>query len=472
MTIAFSLDGKYIIAGFSKGKVAVWSLDNKTKIFEESGLNEIIFADFLCGNHDIVIVNKNGGIFVINLLVRNHVLELESRKKPLTASIDAGKRYLALINKKQEIEIIDLVAKMPLGVIDDGTHLKHAIFLGFDRLGQQLVAVTERGKVLSWNPATLRLLRQMNLGGGEWTGSSSLIHAASTNRSANVFIVGLEEIAIPKGGLKGMAHPTNLMRTNTVIAYDFKTGMEIKRVKFPYDYVTAIAMGPGNDHAAIVSYDSEVIHILDFRKGEYVAQVALNDKPTVVIVSDDDKYFAAGFENGNVGIWSLSSTEITSAYSYNNNILPSLGARIRPTQDLPPALQPGNPITMAILEFKSTGIKEDIGPVCLDMMHVGLANYPYITLVERDRIKEVIGQLSFSMSGLTIEDGIQAGKMLNADYILFCSVGALGTSKVFNARLVDVDLGSVVAGRGVIAEECRDQDVFDSIKMLISTLAK
>lgn len=42
----------------------------------------------------------------------------------------------------------------------------------------------------------------------------------------------------------------------------------------------------------------------------------------------------------------------------------------------------------------------------------------------------------------------------------------------FNARIVDVETARVVLGRQVLCEECREQDFFDAIKMVSSTIAQ
>lgn len=470
--LEFSPDGQFLAGGTDHGAVTVWALENRTPIFELSEFGRVLLVDFLTGGQEIVVVDKKGRISGVNLLTRLKSFSFTSRSAPRVVALDNGKRFLALINRKQKVEIFDLVAKMPVGTIDGADELKHTVFLGFDRLGQQLVAITERGEVLVWNPATLRLLRKASLGGGELHGSRSLIHAASTNRSANVFIVGLEEVALPKGGLSGMARPGDLVRTQTIIAYDFNTGIEIKRIKFPYSAVSLIAMGPGNDHAAVVAKGATHIRLTDFRKGEFGATVSLEASPTAIAVSENDGYLAAGYADGIVAVWSLEFIGSRIATSEGEAALPTLGGRIRPTSQLSPALQPGSPVTMAILEFSSKGVGKDISSTCLEIMATGFANVPHITLVERSRIKDIIDELELSLTGLTESDGIRVGKMLNAGYVLLCSVGALGSSYVFNARLVNVETGVVEAGRGVICEECRDQDIFDAVNMLVQVLAQ
>ncbi len=105
-------------------------------------------------------------------------------------------------------------------------------------------------------------------------------------------------------------------------------------------------------------------------------------------------------------------------------------------------------------------------------MSNALANVDYVTLVERDHIETILKEQQFQLSGLTEDQGVSVGKILKADVVLLGNVGRLGTSIVFSARLINVETGKVMKGREVICEECRDQDFYDAINMLVSTIAR
>jgi TolB-like protein len=101
-----------------------------------------------------------------------------------------------------------------------------------------------------------------------------------------------------------------------------------------------------------------------------------------------------------------------------------------------------------------------------------LANFDYITLVERRQIETVLKEQQFQLSGLTEDEGVSVGRILKADIILVGNVGKLGTSVVFSARLINVETGKVMKGREVICEECRDEDMYDAINALVGTIAR
>ena len=387
-------------------------------------------------------------------------------------ALDAGKRFLAVATAKEHIEVLDLEAGMPVGSIDARNKLKNLLFLGFNRLGEQLVAITKRAKVVSWNPVTQRLLREFALTSNEIHGSKSVIHSAATNRASNIFVVGLQEVALPKGGLKGnRARPTDLVRQNMILAYDWNGGFEIKRVKFPYGTIEEIALGPGNDHVAVTNNKNNDITLVDLRKGELSSSVTMAAEPKVLVVSDDDQWLAAGGPKGMVFVWELDFRAKPTAETIAS-VLPSFSGRIRTASNQEPALAPDIPTTFAILSFESKGLAQNLGDAGLDMLTTYLANFDYISLVERQKILAIIEELKLQASDLTERNGAQIGRLLNADKILLCSVSAIGSSYIFNARIVDVETARVVKGRQVMCEECRDQDIFDAINLLGTTIAR
>jgi WD40 repeat protein len=284
--------------------------------------------------------------------------------------------------------------------------------------------------------------------------------------------VGLQEVALPKGGLKSTARPTDLIRQNMVIAFDWNSGMEIKRLKFPDGAIKNIALGPGSDHVAVTNNRNNNITLIDLRKGELRASVASEEKPLALAVSEDDKWLAAGSEKGQISVWQLQFRE-KPALATQASSLPSLSGRIRTQSNLGAALQPGVSVVLAIVNFEAKGgVTSKIGDVGLDMLTTSLANFDYITLIEREKIQQILDELKLQSSGLTEKDGARVGKLLNADKVLLCGVSALGANYLFSARVVDVETARVESGRQVMCEECREQDIFDAINLLAGTIAQ
>jgi len=469
--LAFSGDGKYLLGGSKNGSFQCWDLERKTPIAVWALKGTPIFVNFLSENKTFVAVDKSGNVSVIGLLSGSALVTFKSKGSPRRIALDAGKRYLAIASEEEWIEVFDVNAKMPAGAIDARGKIKDILFLGFDRLGEQLVAITAGAKAVSWNPSTQRLIREVSLRSNELHGSQSVIHAAATNRASNIFVVGLQEVALPKGSVQGIRKPTDLIRRNQIIAFDWNSGIEVKRVKTNWR-VDLAALGPGNDHVVVINNSDNYITLIDLRKGEVGSSVAMAEKPQVLTVAETDRWLAAGAEKGKIAVWTLEFRQGPTAENISSK-LPSLSGRIRTAQaNTGPALSPDVPTTIAILPFQAKGISQDVADLCVDLMISSLANFSYITLVERNRIQEVMKEFELQMTGLTEQNGAEIGKLLNADNVILGSIGALGSSYLFNARILDVETGRVIKGRQVICEECRSQDIYDAVNLLISTIAR
>jgi hypothetical protein len=464
VAMAFLANDKILVVGDDEGNTGCWDLGKKILLNSVKLDDPPLFVGAL-SERAYVAVDRSGKVVVQDILKGVSPTSFQCKAKPLRVALDAGRQYLAVVTDDQKMELFDLKAMMPSGTIDVHDKLDDILFLGFDRLGQQVVAVCKYGQVLSWNPTTLKPMRELTLAGGELHGSTTVVHAAATNRAANVFGVGLEEIALPKGGVLG---GQDLMRNFTIVAYDWNTGVEIKRVKTNWA-VEQMVMGPGNDHLSVTNDEDNSITLIDLRKGEVGSSVTVEEKPVVLAVSEDNAWIAAGSKNGTISIWQMKFKEDAKAATAAT---PSLGGRIRPRGVSEPALKAGVPVKMAIMGFEGKGISDEIADICVGSLGNALANIDYITLVERRQIEKIINEQKFQLSGLTEEEGVEVGKISKADIVLLGSIGKLGSSLVLSARLISVTTGKVLKGREVVCEECRDQDIYDAITMLASTIAQ
>jgi hypothetical protein len=123
----------------------------------------------------------------------------------------------------------------------------------------------------------------------------------ATNSGGDRFLLGLQEVFIPKGAVqKG----NTMERRNLIVVYDWVSGQEIKRVPLRYR-VDGMALGPGPNHVSYFSEDSRTINLLNLEKSEVGSSVAVDEKPTSIALSDDGEYLAVGTENGVVNLYEV-----------------------------------------------------------------------------------------------------------------------------------------------------------------------
>jgi WD40 repeat protein len=469
--LAFSSDGSTLLAGDANGQITGWAVQDQTTALQTRLDDEIRFLGFLSGDTSFVSVDKDGVVSVRPLDGAAPPTRFDLDETPRAVALDASRTHLAVATEDDQIHLLNLQAGMTRGRIDTRGALEAVRYLGFDRLGQRLIAITREGTVLTWNPATQQRLRELALSGGDLHGSRSVIRAAATNRASNVFVVALEEVALPEGGLRGRARPGDLTRRHVIVAYDWSTGLEIKRIDYPEGPARQLVLGPGSDHVAVVPNEGARLTLVNVRRGEAASTVSTPGETRTLARSGDDTWLAAGTETGRIAVWQVQQSDPPTA-SRPDTTLPSLSGRIRVLSTETPALSADTSAQVAVLPFQSKGDPTRIADMCSSALTTQLANVEHLTLLERERIDAVIDELNFSASELTESKGMRIGHVLNADYLILGTLNALGSTYLFNARLLHVETSRVVAGRQVICEECQVQDVFDAIHLLGTTLAQ
>lgn len=467
--LAFTADGEHLIAGRDDGRVEVWGLDSKQTVHVSRLPTEVVFVGAL-GDTGWVAVGRGGQSVTRSIGGEGEAPSTVADGRVLRGTLDAAGHHLAVMREDGDIELLRVADGAQLGTLDPGDRLDgDVVFIGFDRLGQQLAAVSNRGQALFWNPVTKRVLRQTTLSGGDLHGSRSKIHVIASRPEARVLAAGIEEVALPRGGLSGQTRPGDLVRRDVVVAYDWDRAMEVGRMEIADGEVAALAVGPGPDHVVVARRRRSDVKIIDLQAGRLAATVTLNAEPSALAVSDDDRWLAAGLLTGDIAVWSLASPSVAGTARMDQQ-LPALSGRIRVVGEKAPAMRPSSPATIAVLPFEGRGEAESRSPLVTETLTSDLANVESLTLVERLRIDALLEELRLLEEGITRSDGLEVGRMLQADYVILGSVEALESSFLLNARVLAVETSEVMSGRQVLCERCRTTDLVDAVRTLGAVL--
>ena len=125
---------------------------------------------------------------------------------------------------------------------------------------------------------------------------------------------------------------------------------------------------------------------------------------------------------------------------------------------LAPALAAAGPV-VAVLPFANHSRDagwDPLGKGLADMMTTDLANNSAITVVERQRLADVLGELSIQQSVFIDPATAQTvGKGLGATHLVTGSLIALDPQLRLDVRLIAVDTGAVLVGEQVLGEKHR-----------------
>src|SRR5687767_10308099 len=104
--------------------------------------------------------------------------------------------------------------------------------------------------------------------------------------------------------------------------------------------------------------------------------------------------------------------------------------------------------TVAVMPFSYVSLVRGgdtgaLGEAVADMVSTELGGKQQIRLVERQAVKDLLDKQKLLVSGrVSDEDALRAGKLLNADYVIFGSVTVVRDEVRLDMRIVDVETGT------------------------------
>lgn len=299
-SIGFSMNGATILVGDEKGKYIF--LDNENaKVVASGSLNsEVIFADFLNDDSEVLLLDSKGQIEILDGKSFKPIRNIHLNDSPTRISIDPNKQYLSYITKDFQLKTFNLRANMVQSTVDISNRMDNSLYIGYDRFGQQVAVLSDDGTAIIYNPNSQKVIRESVLRSDEFHGSSSVMHSAASNKGSDLFITAVQEVFIPKGGIQG-GQPE---RRNSLMAYDWDSSSEIKRIRIN-NRPDQLVLGPGPNHLAYFTNKRFEITLVDITQGAEVSSVTLDEFPEIIKISDNDAFLASGDKNGSVYLYSL-----------------------------------------------------------------------------------------------------------------------------------------------------------------------
>lgn len=299
--LAISNDGRLIACSDVKGNIIIYDTDSNTVVHTQKGVGKCLLLNFLTNTNSLIAVKTDGELIEYALKDFAKTNRTQRFSEPLLATLDPNQLFITSLSKKGLIEVYDLRANMTQARIATVGDVKNPLFMGFDRFGQQLALINNIGNTFSWEVINQRFLRELKLQSGEYSNSRSVIQSAASSRGADFFVVGMQEVFIPKGGLKAGQQPE---RRNVLISYDWTTGQENKRISLQYR-IDGMTMGPTSSSITYFCEDTRNIFLVNLDKGEIRQGTSIDEKPSSISLSENGSILAVGSIAGNVYLYDV-----------------------------------------------------------------------------------------------------------------------------------------------------------------------
>jgi len=105
----------------------------------------------------------------------------------------------------------------------------------------------------------------------------------------------------------------------------------------------------------------------------------------------------------------------------------------------------GNPVSVAVKVLEPSNLEANENILFTDFISSYLSDYEEISLIENENIEAVLAEQSFSSLGLSDDENIELGLIINADYLLTGDLGMIGINEYFiSLKLIHIPQGQIV----------------------------
>lgn len=475
--IRISNDGRFLAYGDKEGMVYLWDINAKRLLhkldYHNKAVNSLIFDSknqFLLAGSD----DKKISIWdLYSGQVKKILKDFKSKVKCLDVSPDD--RIIAACGDKKEVYLWEF----PLGSLKGKLkgHKKDIVSLSFSINGDQILSVGKDRQMIIWDIGRQQPVRKTEISSGTMKGSG--IDIVSANFSYDKFFVGIgiQEHVLAKGG-------RDMIFKYILSFFHWKTGAEIEVLEGNKKDIEFFSISPDKNY---VITDNSTLHhnqisLWNIQKGIIEQNYPIEGEITAIEISRDGNWLAVAYadetdyKKSYMNIWQLSGIDGYQRFSSDQEIKPShspgFGSSMKLTTPQEPLIQFGESKKLAVMYFDSPGLTEDVAKTTSYLLEGKLGNSPFIELIERNQINDVLSELKYQSSGLTASDAVEVGKHLNAEYVLIGSISKLGNLLIITAKLANVETREIEGTREVQCENATIEDISDMVALLAPTIAK
>ena len=239
------------------------------------------------------------------------------------------------------------------------------------------------------------------------------------------------------------------------------------------DDVRALAVSPDRS-ILVVALDNGDMGGYSTQEARRIMSIHEGVRVNAVRFSPGGGWLAAGTDRGGVMLWEMSGAMVASSPSPSvvrqGDVLAE-SARYEFTTGSDPLIDTSERFTMAVLDLDNLGVEESLAASIMNLVVSRLANAPFLDLVERGDVRQVLDELQFQNTGITSpRDAAEIGRLLNARHVLLGNVNQLGSSLTIALRLVETESGRVLGAREILCRQCRPEDLPQGMSLLVSSL--
>jgi len=464
--LAFGPAGERAVYGTADGTLALVDIaTGECNVVCAAGGREITAAALSPDGRFAAAAAKGHAVTIFDLEGESARVELAGAKGRISVlefSGDGG--YLAAGGDRKDVVIWESPSGRLRSVLEG--HDGEVLAIAFHEADRSVISIGRDGRMIFWDPASAKPLRQYDLEARTLAGSGIDMTAARIDADRLYAAVAIEEHVLQKGG-QGMIFKYHLA------FFDVSKGVLLKVLEDNGRRMEHVGLYPGN---CFVAFDNSTLreHSIALRNvesGSFDLVYPMKSECRLLEFSPDGRRLAGaaapskGDDEARLHVWKV-DYEIPASGCFMSRIRLSSGGG--------PVLKSGGaPRIAAVLPFAAGAREEELGRAAANFMESELSSRASLKLIERARVDDIVRELELQKSGLVDKStAVKAGKLLGATLMITGNIDRAGADLVVSTRVIEVRTGEILGTKQVHCGQCGADDIFDAIRILALALVE
>jgi WD40 repeat protein len=462
--LAFSANARFLAVGNRRGEIAVFDVEAAREVQSLRPVkSRVTGIAFSADGSTVIVAGEDKQIVEVDLLGGAVGRSVRTEKKIRSIDLSPDGRLVLWAGDDGSVRLLSSRLMPQEELSSSNLFKKRAFFAAFGIEGSEIFVAAEEGRSAFWA-----------LGEGDPVRQNELVResyvAAGRDAGGQLLALGVKGVSLT-------ARAGGSMRADThhkVQLFDWNRGRVVREIDELRDEVTAVAVSPDRALVAIATGDG-VIDAYSTQETRRVLGISSGANAGQLAFSPDGQWLAAGMEDGGVKVWEISGAQVSAqgpAVTSGGDVL-SQSSKFEFQSPREPLITSFDRFTMAVLDLANMGVEETLSATVTNLVVSRLANVPFIELVERGAIEQVIGELKLQNTGVTsARDAAEIGRILNTQKVLLGNVNQLGSSVTISLRLVETESARVEGAREILCRNCRPEDLPQAMSLLVSSLVE
>ena len=464
--VAFSPNSRFLAVGTRRGEVSVFDVEAGRKVQSVQAVEgRVVGIAFTADGSEALVAGEDREIAEVDLLGGMVTRRVRTDKRVRSMDLSPDDRLIVWGGDDGAVEL--LTRRFVAQDVFESSNLfrKRVLFAAFGVEGSEVFVAAEDGRSAFWGLGDPDPIRQSELVREEFV-------TASRDYDGELLALGVKGIALTvRAGesMRARAH-------HKVQLFEWNRGRVVREIEGLPAEVVAVAVSPDRSLVVVADEDGAVdgYSTLETRR---VLAIYDGEQATDLAFSPDGRWLAAALENDRVSVWEVVGAPVAAARLRRTSAPAGDILADRRKYEFTTAEEPlvtsFDRFTLAVLQLASLGVDESLGQSVTNLVVSRLANVPFIDLVERGAIEQVVGELRLQNAGITsASDAAEIGRILNAETVLLGNVNQFDTSVTMSLRLVETESARVLGARELLCRSCRAEDLPQAVGLLINALVE